>query len=276
MSTITSTTNPRVKRLVRLGDRSDRDAEGVFLVEGVRAIERLFEADRTLIELYVSAEWLPTHRDVEMIVEKATASGTEVIFLGAGAFAKCTYRDRPEGLLGVCAQWSTGFDQLQLSAKSLLLIAVGIEKPGNLGSILRSADAAGCEAVVLCDSIVDRFIPNVIRSSTGVVFSLPVVGATRIGTLAFLQSQGIQTVATTPDTSTMLYDVDMKGPTAVVVGAEDTGLTNDWLSGCDHTVRLPMLGQADSLNVAMATVVTLYEAVRQRGERGIGGLTYQP
>ncbi len=265
---ITSTSNTRVKRLVRLADRSDRDAEGVFLVEGFRAIERLIEAGRRLNELYISTEWAGGDELIERLISRAEGDGAEVVYLGREAFAKCTYRDRPEGVIGVANQWETQLHLVKLSDTPLLLIAEGIEKPGNLGSILRSADACGCDAVILCDSLVDRFNPNVIRSSTGVVFSLPVVRAARADTIKFLQSHGIQSVATTPDTPTALYDVDLTIPTAVIMGAEDTGLSNEWLSECDHQVRLPMLGQADSLNVAMATVVTLYEAVRQRGLAG--------
>jgi RNA methyltransferase, TrmH family len=262
---ITSTTNPRVKRLVRLAERRDRDAEGVFVVEGLRAIERLLASGRTLTELYVSPYWFGDRGDAAWaLIMVASASGVELIQVGQDAFAKCTYRDRPEGLLGVAAQWHDDLDTLVLSAAPLLLVAEGVEKPGNLGSMLRSADAAGCEAVILCDSVVDRFNPNVIRSSTGVVFSMPVVVASRADLVAYLGARKIVSVATTPDATRLVYDIDLTGPIAIVVGAEDAGLSDDWLGAADQHVRLPMLGAADSLNVAMATVITLYEAVRQR------------
>ncbi len=262
---ITSTTNARVKRLVRLAERRDRDTEGVFLVEGTRAVDRLLSAGRTLTELYVSPEWFgDSEQEAMTLVATAAGAGAEVVHVGREAFAKCTYRERPEGLLGVAAQWHDELNGLVLSAAPLLLMAEGVEKPGNLGSMLRSADAAGCDAVILCDSVVDRFNPNVIRSSTGVVFSMPIVTGSRSEVVEFLADHRISSVATTPDATTMLYDVDFSGSVAILMGAEDTGLSAEWLSAADTCVRIPMLGQADSLNVAMATVVTLYEAVRQR------------
>ncbi len=259
---ITSTANPRVKRLVGLADRRGRDAEGMFLVEGVRAIERFRAAGRRFAEFYVGPDWLDP-RDQHLVDEVAN-SGVEMVYLGKEAFAKCTYRERPEGVLGVATQWSERLEDLTLPANALMLVAEGVEKPGNLGSMLRSADAAGCVAVILCDSAVDRFNPNVVRSSTGVLFSLPVVEASTEATLAFLSAHGITSVATTPDATEFIYDVDLRSATAIVVGAEDVGLSAHWLNACDRRARLPMLGQADSLNVAMATVIALYEAVRQR------------
>jgi RNA methyltransferase, TrmH family len=262
---ITSTTNPKVKRLVRLAERRDRDEEGVFLVEGTRAIERFLATGRPLLELYVAPDWFDEAADLcWSLIALAQGVGTSVQALSRDAFAKCAYRERPEGLVGVARQWVDDLSDLVLSPQPLLLVAEGIEKPGNLGSLLRSADAAGCEAVILCNSRVDRFNPNVIRSSTGVVFSMPIVTAGRTAITEFLKRHNIVSVATTPDTPTSLYDVDLTSAIAVVVGSEDTGLSDEWLNDSDICVRLPMLGQADSLNVAMATVVTLYEVVRQR------------
>jgi RNA methyltransferase, TrmH family len=261
---ITSTTNPRVKRLVRLAERRDRDAENLFLAEGMRAVERLLAAGRSISELYVAPEWFADERVAADLIAASLASGAEIVHLGREAFAKCTYRERPEGLLGLAPQWKDELQSLALSSTPLLVVAEGVEKPGNLGSILRSADAAGCDGVILCDSAVDRFNPNVIRASTGVVFSMPIIEATRDEATSFMMSHDIVTVATTPDASTVLYDVDLSGPVAILMGAEDTGLSPEWLAAADMQVRLPMLGQADSLNVAMATVVTLYEAIRQR------------
>lgn len=263
---ITSTTNPRVKRLVGLADRRNRDNEGLFLVEGTRAVERFLAAGRQFVEFYVGRDWLNEHSErlVETVAETVAETDVDIVQLGKDAFAKCAYRERPEGVLGVARQWSFALDDLKLSADALILVAEGVEKPGNLGSMLRSADAAGCEAVMLCDSVVDRFNPNVVRSSTGVLFTLPIVEVTSQEILAFLRAQNIRSVATTPDAASLIYDLDLCGRTAIVVGAEDVGLSDGWLRESDHQVKLPMLGAADSLNVAMATVIALYEAVRQR------------
>jgi RNA methyltransferase, TrmH family len=139
-----------------------------------------------------------------------------------------------------------------------------VEKPGNLGAILRTADAVGCDAVVVCDPVVDLFNPNVVRSATAVLFSLPVATASPDQVLSWLRDNKLLIVATTPDTDLLYWDANMRGPTAVLMGAEDDGLTQRWINDADVLVRLPMAGQADSLNVGAATAVVLYEAVRQR------------
>jgi RNA methyltransferase, TrmH family len=174
------------------------------------------------------------------------------------------YRERPDGLLAVVPQWKRQLDDLALSAAPFLLVVEAIEKPGNLGTILRSADAAGCDGVIVCDPVTDIFNPNVVRASTGVLFSVPLVVAESPRVLAWLQEHGIRTVATTPAAEKIYTDVDMRGPLAIVMGSEQYGLSQFWLQNASVPVRIPMAGQADSLNVAMATIITLFEAVRQR------------
>ena len=144
------------------------------------------------------------------------------------------------------------------------LVVEAIEKPGNLGTILRSADAAGCDAVIVCDPVTDIFNPNVVRASTGVLFSVPLVVEESTRVQAWLREKKIRTVATTPAAEKIYSDADLRGPLAVVMGSEQYGLSQFWLENCDLPVRIPMAGQADSLNVAMATIITLFEAVRQR------------
>jgi TrmH family RNA methyltransferase len=144
-------------------------------------------------------------------------------------------------------------------------VVEAIEKPGNLGTILRSADAAGCDAVVVCDPVTDLFNPNVVRASTGVLFSVPCVVEGNAAVLAWLKGRGIRVVATTPAAAKSYTDADLTGPLAVVMGSEQYGLSEFWLKNSDESVRIPMAGQADSLNVAMAALITLFEAVRQRG-----------
>jgi len=145
------------------------------------------------------------------------------------------------------------------------LVVEAIEKPGNLGTILRSADAAGCDAVIVCDPVTDIFNPNVVRASTGVLFSVPLVVEESTRVQAWLKAKGVRMVATTPAAEKIYSDVDLRGSLAIVMGSEQYGLSKFWLENCDVPVRIPMAGQADSLNVAMATIITLFEAVRQRG-----------
>lgn len=260
---ITSLQNPRVKNLVKLRDRGPRDDQGVFVVEGYRAISRALERKVALRELYFCRDWfLGSNEDA--LLEQARAAGTELIELGKNALAKAAYRDRPEGLLAVAQQWRIKPDDLILADEPFLLVVEAIEKPGNLGTILRSADAAGVHAVIVCDPVTDLFNPNVVRSSTGVLFSVPVAMATTSEVISFLKTRGVRMVATTPAASLLYSACNLTGPLAIIMGSEQFGISTPWLDACDEQVRIPMAGQADSLNVAMATIVTLFESVRQR------------
>ncbi len=261
---ISSLQNPRVKQLVKLRDRRPRDEAGVFLVEGYREIRRALEKGVKLTELYFSADWFLGENEPALIAQARTAGAT-VFELSKEAFAKVAYRERPDGLLAVAPQWRRTLEDLALPAAPFLLVVEAIEKPGNLGTILRSADAAGCHAVIVCDPVTDIFNPNVVRASTGVLFSVPLVVAESEPVRNWLRSRGIRAVATTPAAETLYTTADLRGPLAIVMGSEQYGLSDYWLKQSDLTVRIPMAGQADSLNVAMATIITLFEAVRQRG-----------
>jgi hypothetical protein len=166
---ISSLQNPRIKQLVKLRDRRPRDEAGVFLVEGYREIRRALEKQVRLQELYYSPEWFLGENEPALITQ-AAESGAQVFELTKDAFAKVAYRERPDGLLAVAPQWKRRLDDLTLRPVPLLLVVEAIEKPGNLGTILRSADAAGCDAVIVCDPVTDIFNPNVVRASTGVLF----------------------------------------------------------------------------------------------------------
>jgi TrmH family RNA methyltransferase len=261
---ISSLQNPRVKQLVKLRDRRPRDEAGVFLIEGYREIRRALEKSVPLTEVYFSPEWFLGENEPALI-EQARVTGAQVFELSKEAFAKCAYRDRPDGLLAVAPQWKRALADLTLSPHPFLLVVEAIEKPGNLGTILRSADAAGVDGVIVCDAVTDIFNPNVVRSSTGVLFSVPVVVADSTSVHVWLKKKGVRIVATTPDTPNIYTKVDLRGPLAIVMGSEQYGLSDFWLKESELTVRIPMAGQADSLNVAMATIITLFEAVRQRG-----------
>jgi TrmH family RNA methyltransferase len=284
---ITSLQNPRIKQLVKLRDRRPRDEAGVFLVEGYRQIRRALEKGVGLTELYISPEWYLGENEPALIAQ-AEAAGAKVFELTKDAFAKVAYRERPDGLLAVAPQWKRTLDDLDLpvagvadpgsekaplpgSANSatsrppFLLVVEAIEKPGNLGTILRSADAAGVDALIVCDPVTDLFNPNVVRASTGVLFSVPVVIASSAEVRPWLKARGIRAVATTPSAAVLHTETDLRGPLAIVMGSEQYGLSDYWLKESDAQVRIPMAGQADSLNVAMATIITLFEAVRQRG-----------
>jgi RNA methyltransferase, TrmH family len=262
---ITSLQNPRIKQLVKLRDRRPRDEAGVFLVEGYRQIRRALEKSIPLTELYISPEWFLGENEAALIAQ-ARAAGTQLFELTKDAFAKVAYRERPDGLLAVAPQWKHALADLIPPANHapFYLVVEAIEKPGNLGTILRSADAAGVDALIICDPVTDLFNPNVIRASTGVVFSVPVIIATSAEVRTWLRTEGIRAIATTPAATDIYTQTDLRGPLALVMGSEQYGLSAYWLAEADARVRIPMAGQADSLNVAMATIITLFEAMRQR------------
>ena len=261
---ITSLQNPRVKNLVKLRDRKPRDQQGVFIAEGYRAISRALEKSVVPSEVYFAPDWFLGSNE-EALLRQAREAGAKLFELSKHAFEKVAYRDRPEGLLAVISQWRHTLDSLRLSDPAFLLIVESIEKPGNLGTILRSADAAGVDAVICCDPVTDLYNPNVVRSSTGVLFSMPTVMTSTPEVIDWIRAKNIRSVATTPHTNHLHTDANLRGPIAIVMGSEQFGLSDTWLSAADEKVRIPMAGQADSLNVAMATLVTLFEAVRQRG-----------
>jgi TrmH family RNA methyltransferase len=259
----------------------------MFLVEGYRQIRRALEKGVGLTELYIAPEWYLGENEPALIAE-AEAAGAKVFELTKDAFAKVAYRERPDGLLAVAPQWRRTLENLDrivagvadpgsekdsrpgsatppTAKPPFLLVVEAIEKPGNLGTILRSADAAGVDALIVCDPVTDLFNPNVVRASTGVLFSVPVVIASSAEVRPWLKARGIRAVATTPAATALHTDTDLRGPLAIVMGSEQYGLSDYWLKESDAQVRIPMAGQADSLNVAMATIITLFEAVRQRG-----------
>lgn len=260
---ISSRHNPRVKHVVKLRDRRQRDRCGQLIIEGYRELLRAFENSYPVDELYVCSEYFQGANEPSLI-ERFRDGGTTVIAVDPGAFRKMAYRDRPEGLLGIAPQVHRTLDSVQLSRSPLLLLAEAIEKPGNLGTMLRSADATAVDALILCDRCTDLYNPNVVRASTGTLFTVPVVETDSHAALDWLRAHRVRILAATPHAQTVYTAVDMKGPLAILVGTEQYGLSDWWYSHADVQARIPMLGTADSLNVANATTLLLYEAVRQR------------
>ncbi len=258
---ITSLQNPKIKEVVKLRDRRPRDETGLFIIEGYRELKRALDAGRQIQTLFYCPElFLGTNEGALRHQCKSAAQ----IECTKEVFAKISYRDRPDGLLAVAPQVHLKLSDLKLKKNPFLLVAESIEKPGNLGTILRSCDAAGVDAVIVCDPTTDIHNPNVVRSSVGTLFTLPVIEASSEETLAFLKKHGIAALAATPHAKHEFTQVDLKVPLAIVVGTEQYGLTENWMKNADIAVRIPMFGVADSLNVASATTILLYEVVRQR------------
>ena len=179
-------------------------------------------------------------------------------------YERFAYRGSTEGVVAVMKSRSFGLDDIKLSASPLLVILERVEKPGNLGAVLRSADAAAADAVIICDPLTDLYNPNLIRSSIGAVFTVPTVACRSEECIAFLKAHHIQILTAQLQDSKLYYDTDMKQPTAIVMGTESTGLTNVWREAADAHIRIPMLGRLDSLNVSVSAAILLFEAIRQR------------
>ncbi len=266
---ITSLSNAKIKHCVKLRQRSHRDEFSEMLIEGYRECRRALDAGyRPGMLFFCDALYLKGEHEPEIVKESA-ARGAELYSCTPEVFKKMAYRERPDGLLMVGPQPRLSLDRLKLSENAMVLVAESIEKPGNLGTMLRSADASGVEAVIVCDRCTDIFNPNVVRASTGTLFTVPVAETSGEEALAFLKDNGFSILAATPHAQKMHFDVNLTGRVAIAVGTEQYGLTERWMNSADLRVRIPMLGTADSLNVAAATTILLAEAVRQRIASGI-------
>lgn len=263
MIRITSLQNPRVKQAVRLRERAHRDAEGLLLIEGYREVRRALDNGIRPVALF-SCPALFLGENEGAVLEKAAALGAEMIECDERVFRKIAYRDRPDGLLAIAPALRRRLSDLDLPPDPLVLVCEHIEKPGNLGTMLRSADAGGVHAVIVCDRCTDINNPNVVRASIGTLFCLPVVEATTDEAIPWLRARGIRIVAATPHAERDHTAADLRRGAAIVVGSEQYGLTSRWMEEADEKVRIPMLGQCDSLNVAAAATILIYEAVRQR------------
>ncbi len=257
---ITSLQNPRVKHIVKLrDDKKQRLQDDVMLVEGYDEIQLALSAGHKPQSL-LSAPELATRQINGLAAETLTVS--------RAVFEKMSYRDNPDGWLAIFPILHRTFESLEsenlLSDVPLIIIAEAIEKPGNLGAILRTADAAHVDAVLLCDPRVDLWNPNVVRASRGAVFSVPVVECDNASALKWLKSRKIRVLAATPSAEAVYSDVDLTQSIAVAVGTEDEGLTEFWIQNADVCVKIPMFGKVNSLNVSVSTALILYETVRQR------------
>lgn len=262
MLKITSVQNPQIKEAIKLQNRSKRDETGLFLIEGYRELKRAVAGGVTIQKLFLCPD-LFLGENEEALMD---SMDTEFLECTPPVFEKLSYRDRPDGLLGVGVQMHTSLGTLkaQMGSNPLLVIAEGIEKPGNLGSIMRSADGVGADGVIVCDRCTDIYNPNVVRASVGTLFTLPVVEAEGNEVFQWLQEHKIQIVATSPAAKIEYTEADLRGPVAIVVGTEQLGLSEMWMNASDCKVSIPMKGVADSLNVATATTLLLYEVLRQR------------
>jgi RNA methyltransferase, TrmH family len=261
---IDSPANPRVRTAAGLRERRAREQTGLTLVDGAREARRAVAAG-VPIEAAFACEDLITSEDARATLASLRASGRgeAIVDVSPRAFEKLAYGDRLEGIVLVVRPTLRSLEELELGPSPLVVLTEDVEKPGNLGAILRSVDGAGADAVIAVGGT-DLFNPNVIRASVGTVFSVPLASATAPEALAWLQARAFRIIAARTDAQRLHVDADLRGSLALALGSERVGLSAEWHRADVEGVRLPMAGIADSLNVSVAAAVLLYEAWRQR------------
>lgn len=256
---ISSPRNQQVKEVVRLRSRAQRDQTGLFLIEGASEVIKALESGVSCPVLYLCGE----DRTDLLAAEVAKTSGSRVVEVAEDAYRRMAYRDARSGVIAVAEKFATTLSSLDVGDTPLILVAEALEKPGNLGTMLRTAEGAGADALIVCDQGTDIFNPNVVRASLGTVFWVPIAIASSAEAISWLTRHEVRIVASTPAASVAYNEVDLRGSRALVVGSEHAGLSEAWLEAGEQVV-IPMHGRGDSLNAAASAAVLLYEAVRQR------------
>lgn len=264
---IVSAQNPKIKKLQQLQQKSsERRKEGLFVVEGVRELLHCLSVGYEVDTLFYCPSILEGGgaSDGDKARINDLMGKVRNYSVSSEVYAKIAYRESTEGVVAEMKVKQHGLSDLRLPENPLVVILESVEKPGNLGAILRSADAAGVDAVIVCDPLTDLYNPNLIRSSIGAIFTVPCVACSSQDCIAFLKEHGIRILTAQLQDSELYYDTDMRQGTAIVMGTEATGLTNAWREAADAHIRIPMLGRLDSLNVSVSAAILMYEAVRQR------------
>ena len=289
---ISSTQNPKIKRLLALQEKSsERRKSGLFVVEGRRELQHCIEAGYEIESVFVELKHeesrfarneelkLPSNPDSNSHSSFFTlhSSLRNIFTVSPHVYERIAYRGSTEGIIAIVKARHFTLEDISCAALpptggagrgALFIILESVEKPGNLGAVLRSADAAGATAVIVCDPLTDLYNPNLIRASIGACFTVPTVACSSEDCIRFLKTHGVQILTAQLQDSHLYYDTDMTGPTAIVMGTESTGLTEQWRQAADAHIRIPMLGRLDSLNVSVSAAILLFEAVRQREIKG--------
>jgi len=264
---ITSAANPRLKLAAKLRSARDRAEQGRIVIDGVREIERALTGGVQIREVFVCEELFADPDALGALLAKLAAGDAAQFDIPEPLFAKLAFGDRAEGIVAIAETPKRTLQELRLPEQPLVAVIEGVEKPGNVGAILRSADGAGVAAVIVADGASDLYNPNAIRASLGTIFTLPVVAATSAETMAWLREQRLQVFAARVDATTNYTACDFSGPTAIVLGSEAEGLSAVWQGTEITPMKLPMRGAADSLNVSATAAILFYEALRQRAAR---------
>lgn len=264
--TITSAQNSKIKTLLELQEKSKaRRKEGLFVVEGRRELLHCMKAGYLPYSVFFCPEIIGPD-DLASICKAADALEARCSFfeIPQHLYDKVAYRGGTEGVIAEMHCKDMGLESLAMKENPLVVVLESVEKPGNLGAVLRSADASGVDAVIVCDPLTDLYNPNLIRSSIGAIFTVPVAAASSEDTIKWLKENNIRIYTAQLQDSEWYYDTDMTSGTAIVMGTEATGLTDIWRKAADAHIKIPMLGRLDSLNVSVSAAILMYEAVRQR------------
>lgn len=260
---ITSLQNPAIKNIVKLSKRKEREQQQRFLIEGGRELSLALQNNYSIEKIYLFRS-LFEQCDYRDILQSVSAEN--IVEISQPVFEKIAYRENSDGLVAVAkSKIKNGLQNIHLSGNPFVIVLEAVEKPGNLGAILRTADAAGVDAVVVCDPQTDLFNPNVVRSSVGTLFSVQTAACTSQEALDWLSLNKISVYAAELQASEFYHHIDFKKPSAIVMGTEADGLTDFWLSHATGRIKIPMCGAIDSLNVSVSTAVLTFEAMRQRG-----------
>lgn len=261
---ITSAQNPKIKMLLELQEKSKtRRREGLFVVEGRRELEHCIAAGYRVHTAFICRE-ITGEKGFKDICDIIADQDGNAIEIPRQLYEKTAYRGSTEGVIAELYCKNHSLEELNIKENPVVVVLESVEKPGNLGAILRSADAAGVDAVIVCDPLTDLYNPNLIRSSIGGIFTVPTAAASSEETIKWLKAKGIKIYTAQLQDSEWYYDTDMSCGTAIVMGTEATGLTDIWRKAADAHIKIPMLGRLDSLNVSVSAAILMYEAVRQR------------
>lgn len=261
---ISSLQNLSVKNLVKLTKARERKSQNVFVIEGARELSLAISSEYEIETIYICHDLFEKSKYHDMLKSWLNQKETSITSITAEVFEKVAYRKGSDGIIALAKQKNHSLSEIKISDNPFIVILESVEKPGNLGAILRSADAAAIDAIIVCDPHTDIYNPNVIRSSVGGIFTVQLGICTSLEAIEWLHEHSITSYAAELNAAEFYQDIDFRGPSAIVMGTEADGLSDEWLKNAYKRIKIPMLGKIDSLNVSVSTAVLLFEAMRQR------------
>ncbi len=259
---LTSNQNPKIKFVTELLNSKGRKKHGLFLAEGLREMQIALKSGFVPLQIFFNSDFI--EKKGLHSLSFFNLPKYNIFEVDKKLFSKIAYREDTEGITGIFKARKTTFENLVLSENPLIIVLESVEKPGNLGAVLRTADAANVDAIIICDPIIDLYNQNVIRSSIGCVFSMQVVIANSQETINWLKAKKISIFSAALTAKNFYHKTDFTKSSAIVMGTEANGLSEVWLTQCTNQIKIPMLGKIDSLNVSNATAIIVFEAMRQR------------